>query len=71
MEQRMTTETTERRSHTIGQWCAMRSISRPFYYKLKSKGLAPREMRVLGKILITDDADSEWQHARQAESVAA
>jgi hypothetical protein len=63
----MTIETTERRSHTIGQWCAMRSISRPFYYKLKAKGLAPREMRVLGKILITNDADSEWQHARQAD----
>lgn len=67
----MSTDATERRSHTIGQWCALRSISRPFYYKLKAKGLGPREMRVLGKILITDDADAEWQQARQAESVAA
>lgn len=67
----MPTETTERRSHSIAQWCAMRSISRPFYYRLKSKGLGPREMRVLGKILITDEADAEWQRTRQAESVAA
>lgn len=48
------------KSFTISQFCERNHFSESFYYKIKKLGFGPRELRVLGKILITDEAEIEW-----------
>jgi predicted DNA-binding transcriptional regulator AlpA len=51
----------------IEEWCEKRRISRAYFYVLKKQGKGPRELRLGKKILITRQADLEWQRAREAE----
>jgi hypothetical protein len=53
---------------TREEFCARNRISIPFYNKLKTKGLGPRETLVESKILITAEADVDWRREREAAS---
>jgi hypothetical protein len=48
---------------TINEWCLSRNISRPTYYALKKKGLAPASYSIPGARgeRITPAADRAWE----------
>src|SRR5262245_65012261 len=53
---------------TVEAFCAQHMLSRAMYYKLKLKGLGPREIRLGNKILISKEAAAGWRAAREAET---
>jgi hypothetical protein len=55
-------------SLTIDQWCKQHNLSRSTFYKLRKVGKAPRIIKVLEAVRITEDADREWCAAREAEA---
>ena len=57
-------------SKTISQWCDSHHLSRSCFYNLQKAGKAPRIMRIGTAVRITDDADREWQSARERDSAA-
>jgi hypothetical protein len=60
-----------RAAYTVSEFCAAHRISEGFYYKLKLQGLAPRETRLLGKILISMEDAAAWRKARVDDDTAA
>jgi hypothetical protein len=59
-------------AYTIPQWCARWTFSEGFYRKLKAEGLAPKETEVLGRKIITVEADAEFAQAlREREQAGA
>jgi hypothetical protein len=58
-------------SFTIDQWCERHHLSRSTFYKLRKLGKAPRIIKVLEAVRITEDADREWCAAREAEAIEA
>ena len=67
---RHTSHGVRRRSFTIDEFCFANGFSRATYYNLKADGEAPDEMRVRGKIIITDETDAKWRKKRAAAKVA-
>ena len=62
----------EKKLFTIPEFCRRNSISRAFYYELKKRGLTPREVRDLGRIIrITIEAETEWRAERNAAATPA
>lgn len=59
------------RSFSPSQFCARHGISESMFRQLKKLGKAPREIKVLDRILITTEAEDEWLAARAAETTAA
>jgi hypothetical protein len=55
---------------TIAKFCEDNSISRSTYYNLDKIGKGPRVIRLGQKIIITDQAEADWQREREAEPVA-
>jgi hypothetical protein len=56
----------ERAAYTVPEFCARNCISRPTYHRLRSQGRGPVEMRIgLNKILVTADAERDWQRQMQ------
>jgi predicted DNA-binding transcriptional regulator AlpA len=49
---------------TIREFCARNKISKSTFYKLKERGLAPREMELGRAIRISAKAEADWQAAR-------
>jgi hypothetical protein len=60
-----------RTAFSIPEFCAMNALSEGSYLALRRKGLAPRETRVLRRVLITAEAAAEWVRKREAESAEA
>ena len=58
-------------SLTIDQWCEKHNLSRSTFYKLRKIGKAPRIIKVMECIRITEDADRERCSAREAEAMEA
>jgi predicted DNA-binding transcriptional regulator AlpA len=57
-----------KRSFTIGEWCAMRGYSRPFFYTLLKRKEAP-DLIGKGKAQrITDTADARWLKRQEAKA---
>jgi hypothetical protein len=58
---------------SIGEFCDAHRISRAQYYKLKARGLAPAETRVLDKVIITSESAAAWRrkHTARAQARAA
>ena len=50
---------------TISAFCQAHHISEPYYYRLRERGLGPREMRLGRKVLISNDAAADWRRARE------
>ncbi len=57
----------EKKWQSIPEFCAEISISRPFFYKLKSEGKAPLVTKLGAKALISPMAKSRWI-AKQLEN---
>jgi hypothetical protein len=56
----------DRSSFTISEFCQRNGISRGFYYKLKGKGLGPREMSPDGNLIrISVEAEVAWKLAAE------
>ena len=55
-----------RASYNIREFCAAHRISESMYYKLREKGLGPREARALTKVIITQEAAADWRRQREA-----
>jgi hypothetical protein len=49
-----------RKSWSKPEFCARHGISVGLYEKLKKRGIAPDEIEVLDRILITDVAEEKW-----------
>lgn len=56
--------------HNIPNFCLNNDISESLYFKLKREGRGPREIRLDGRILITEEAERDWRAAREAETQA-
>lgn len=56
----------ERASFSINEFCARNGISRATFYNLKRAGIAPRVMVVLGRQLVSAQAEADWQRDREA-----
>ncbi|MFK3739398.1 hypothetical protein [Massilia sp. TN1-12] len=48
-------------SYTIPQFCDAYHFSRVHYYSLKKQGLAPAEIRVGRRVIITRRAAEQWE----------
>lgn len=55
-----------RRSFSIPQFCARNDLSQGFYRKLRKLKLGPRETRILDRVFITEEAETEWLREYEA-----
>jgi hypothetical protein len=60
-----------KRVFSIPIFCARHDFSEGFYRKLRKLGLGPRETRVLDRVFITPEAETEWLREREAASAPA
>ena len=51
------------RNSTIKEFCVRNRISNSTYFELRRRKKGPREMRVLGKVLISPEAETDWRRA--------
>jgi hypothetical protein len=56
---------------SITEFCRRHGISRATYYNLRTAGLAPVEMKVFGRRLISAESAAEWRRQRETDSTAA
>jgi hypothetical protein len=56
------------KSFSIRIFCARNGISEGLYRKMRSRGLGPREMRVLNRVCISEEAEADWQRECEAAS---
>ena len=54
-----------RATYSIREFCAAHRISTDFYFKLKRQGLAPKEMRVGSRVLISVESAAAWRAERE------
>jgi hypothetical protein len=52
--------------YTIKEFCEAHRISEPTYFRMQALGLGPRIMKALGRTIITNEAASDWRHARES-----
>jgi hypothetical protein len=66
------TRPTPRLALSIPEFCTAHGISEGMYYKIKKldPSLAPREMKIGTRTLITMEAAAEWRAKREAASLA-
>jgi hypothetical protein len=57
---------TDRKAFSIDEFCAAHGISRATYYNLKKVGKAPREMGVMSRRIISEEAAAEWRRRMEA-----
>jgi hypothetical protein len=55
---------------TIEEFCQRHRISITFYYKLRSLGQAPAEMRLGTRVLISKEAAEEWRRGHEQPPAA-
>lgn len=60
--------TSKKAAQSIPEFCLDHGISRATYYNLRKRGLAPREMEVLGRRLISLEAAQAWRTDREADA---
>lgn len=53
---------------TIAEFCASHRIGQSKYYELRDAGMGPDEIRLGGKVLITQESAARWRAARDAEA---
>lgn len=59
---------TNKRSFTVGEWCAMRGYSRVFFYTLRKRGDAPDLIGRGRAQRVTIEADARWLRKQEAKS---
>jgi predicted DNA-binding transcriptional regulator AlpA len=60
----------DRSAFTISEFCERHGFSRGFFYKMKKRGIAPRELVINGLIRITVESESQWKAEREAATAA-
>jgi hypothetical protein len=50
---------------SIEEFCRRHRVSRSTFYNMRALGLGPKEMRVMGRALITREAAEAWRRARE------
>jgi hypothetical protein len=55
-------------AYSIATFCRRNDISKPFYFKLRAKGLGPKEIRLGARVLITKEAAEQWRRERAKAS---
>jgi hypothetical protein len=55
---------------TVAEFCRAHRISVAFFYKLRSQGLTPAEMRVGNRVLISTEAAARWRRQREVPTDA-
>jgi hypothetical protein len=58
------------KAFSIPQFCARHALSEGFYRKMRDHGLGPRETRILDRVIITEEAETDWRREREATSAA-
>jgi hypothetical protein len=53
---------------SIRQFCLKHNISPAHFYRLRESGIAPVEMRVGGRILISKEAALRWRREREKDT---
>jgi hypothetical protein len=61
----MAFQDTDDRARTIKEFCVRNPMSHSTYFELRRRKQGPREMRVLGKVLITPQAEADWRRERE------
>jgi len=56
---------------TVQQLCDYYGFSKPLYYALKKKGLAPAELKVGNRTVITPEAERAWVEANTVRAAVA
>lgn len=56
---------------SVPQFCRNHHLSTSFYYELKKEGLAPKEIRIGRKVLISTEAAADWRRDMEARSTEA
>jgi hypothetical protein len=56
---------------TIREFCEAHRISQAFYYDLRRDGLAPREMMIGARRVISAEAAADWRREREQRTNAA
>ena len=56
---------------SLVRFCRRHGISVQMFYKLSSRGLAPRTFNVGTRVLVSREAAAEWRRDREAASAAA
>ena len=64
----MTTATIEPKALTVGQFCELYQISRPFFYGLLKEGMAPQTYKVSSRRFISPQAAEKWQKRMEKET---
>jgi hypothetical protein len=54
-----------RAAFTIKEFCEAHRLSEAMYYKIRTAGLGPREMRTFRKITISIEAAEQWRRERE------
>jgi hypothetical protein len=57
-------------AYSIRAFCHAHHISESFYFKLKTLGLGPREIRIGSRVLISQEAAARWRAEREAASAS-
>jgi hypothetical protein len=55
---------------SITEFCDSHRISRAQYYRLRARGLAPAETRVLGNVFVTAESAAAWRRKHTARTPA-
>lgn len=53
-------------AYSIADFCKAHDLSQGMYFKLKTQGIGPAEMKVGRRILISIEAAQRWRAAREA-----
>jgi predicted DNA-binding transcriptional regulator AlpA len=61
-----TNVTAGKKAYSIAEFCFAHGISRATFYNLRKVGQAPKEMSVMGRRLISDEAAAQWRRQMEA-----
>jgi hypothetical protein len=56
--------------YSIKEWCVLRRISEPYFFKLQKAGKGPRVIHVGRRTLVTGSADQSWLKGLEARDSA-
>lgn len=54
---------------SVDEFCHAHNISRAFFYKLRTRGLGPREMKIGTRTIISREAAADWRRDRESADI--
>jgi predicted DNA-binding transcriptional regulator AlpA len=48
-------------AYSIPEWCRRHGVCRGTYYNMKANGTAPREFRMMGRVMISREEAHRWR----------